>query len=46
MNSVAKNNPPRKPEPSEMIEASAFSAKTPAMICNGIETRPEKCNAP
>ena len=46
MNSVAKNNPPRKPVPSETIDASAFRTKTPAMICNGIETRPEKCSAP
>ncbi len=46
MNSVAKNNPPRKPEPSETIEATALSANTPAMKASGIATMPAKRSAP
>ena len=46
MNSVAKNNPPRKPLPSETIEASALSRNTPAMTASGIETMLVKCSAP
>src|SRR4051794_5072179 len=33
--SEAKNNPPRNPDPSETIEASALSANSSAIIFNG-----------
>ena len=43
---MAKNNPPRKPLPSEMIEAIAFSTNMVATTVSGIETKPAKCSAP
>src|ERR1700738_511477 len=46
MKSGAKNSPPRKPLPSEITEAIAFSMNTPAMTINGIKTNPSKCSAP
>ena len=44
--SEAKNRPPRKPEPSETIEASVFSTKIIAIICNGNLKMPVRCSAP
>ncbi len=46
MNSAAKNNPPRKPLPSDITEATAFRMNTVAMTASGIETMLEKCSAP
>ena len=46
MSSVAKNNPPRKPLPSETIDAIAFRMNSEAMNASGIDTMLVKCSAP
>ena len=46
MNSEAKNKPPRKPLPSDTIEASAFRTKTPAIMASDSDTIEVKCSAP